>query len=71
MPRTFNEAKKAYQVDTSTSGTTYIRYDSADTGWIKRIVEDDNGIMITVAFGSWANRANLAYSPNGSTLDVD
>lgn len=70
MYRKFNEAKKAYQVDTATSGTTYIRYDSADKGWIKRILESDGVYTIGVAFGSWSNRANLAYQPNGTTLDV-
>ena len=66
--RVFNEAQKAYQIDTATDGVTYIRYNSADVGDIKRIVEVDGVITITWAHGSWTNRENLSYYPNGATI---
>ena len=67
--RVFNEAQKAYQIDTATDGVTYIRYGSGDTCDIKRIVEADGVITITWAHGSWSNRENLAYKPNGATIN--
>ena len=67
--RQFNEAQKAYQIDTATDGVTYIRYNSADVGDIKRIVEDNGVVTISWAHGSWSNRENLAYKPNGATIN--
>lgn len=67
--RQFNDAQKAYQVDKQTAGVVYIRYESADVCDIKRITEVDGIITISWAHGSWSNRENLAYRPNGATIE--
>ncbi len=67
--RVFNEANKCYQIDSATDGVTYFRYGGGDVCDIKRIVEADGVATITWAHGSWSNRANLAYRPNGATID--
>ena len=44
-------AKSAYMVDTSTTGTTYVRESSATDGWIRRITEVNGVITIEKTFG--------------------
>ncbi len=56
-------AKSAYMVDTSTTGTTYVRESSATDGWIRRITEVNGVITVEKAFGKWNDRATLTYHP--------
>lgn len=56
-------AKSAYMVDTSSTGTTYVRESSATDGWIRRITEVNGVITVEKAFGKWVDRATLTYHP--------
>ncbi len=61
---------KAYQVDTSTEGITYIRYYNANPCAVQRVSLADGVYTTEVAYGAWANRASLSYQPINAHLDV-
>lgn len=60
--------------ENSATGITYIRYDDKPLGAIRRItetvVDSTTTTTVEVAYGAWALRGSLTYSPVNSVLDV-
>jgi len=52
----------AYQIDTATANTTFIRYKAGDEEvFIKKIYIDGDLTTITKTFDLWANRGTATY----------
>lgn len=51
---------------TAANGDIYIRFDAKERCFIRRVRNTDIG----VAFGLWADRESLTYSPENSQIEV-
>ena len=56
------EEYPSWQIDESTAGTTYIRWeDSAKAQFIEKVIESAGITTIGFAVGLWTGRAGLTY----------
>ena len=62
--------RNTYQVDEASESVIYLRYDGTNPCAVYRISVSGTVTTREVAWGNWADRASLSYSPCNSTIEV-
>ena len=64
-------ARSTYQVDEVSENLIYLRFDSTNPCAVYKISKASTVTTREVAWGNWADRAALVYSPCNSTIEVE
>lgn len=63
-------ARNTYQVDEATENLIYLRFDAQTPCAVYRISVSGTVTTREVAWGDWADRTTLTYSPCNATIEV-